>query len=211
MTLRALWKKRTFRRKSKMAQKKCVICNELITDEPGVPYKGRYAHQKCFNIAIKTLQKDKEEKIVKKTDGKKNKSPKPRAELKQALSEEEYAEKKKYFEYLRKLTLEEKLSAKVYALTDDYIKRYAFTFTTMYNTLVYLHEIIEKDLTGDVIGLIPYYHTEAQKYFDSVKRVEEVNRDIDVSHMYKEKTIKIQPRKRKIKQIDIESIGNEVE
>ena len=44
-------------------QKKCIICNELIVDEQGVPYKGRYAHQKCFNIAIKTLQKDKSEQI----------------------------------------------------------------------------------------------------------------------------------------------------
>ena len=41
------------------ARRKCVICNEPIVDEGGVPYKGRYAHKKCFNIAIKTLQKEK--------------------------------------------------------------------------------------------------------------------------------------------------------
>ena len=44
-------------------QKKCVICNELIVDEEGVPYKGRFAHQKCFNNAIKTLQQDKSKQI----------------------------------------------------------------------------------------------------------------------------------------------------
>ena len=52
-------------------QKKCIICNELIVDEQGVPYKGRYAHQKCFNIAIKTLQKDKSEQIDKVAEKKK--------------------------------------------------------------------------------------------------------------------------------------------
>lgn len=44
-----------------MATRKCVICNEIL-DEQGVQYKGRYAHQKCFNIAMKTLQKEKIEK-----------------------------------------------------------------------------------------------------------------------------------------------------
>jgi hypothetical protein len=77
----------------------------------------------------------------------------------------------------------------------------------MYQTLVYLHEIIEKELVGDVVGLIPYYLTEAQAYFKSIDRVEEANKDIDVSKMYKEKVIVIQPKKRIAKQIDIESIG----
>lgn len=194
-----------------MAHKKCVICNESIIDEQGVPYKGRYAHQKCFNIAIKTLQKDKTDKVVEKSKTSNRKIAKPKAELKEALSEEDYAKKKQYFEYLRTLVTDEELSAKTYALSDDYIKRYGFTYDSMYQTLVYLHEIIEKDLVGDVVGLIPYYYTEAQKYFVSIQRIEEVNKDMDMTQMYKEKVIKVQPRRRKIKQIDIESIGNEVD
>ena len=82
-----------------------------------------------------------------------------------------------------------------------------FTFKEMYQTLVYLHEIIEKELVGDVVGLIPYYLTEAQNYFASISRVEEANKDIDVSKMYKEKVVRIQPKKRTIKQLDIENIG----
>lgn len=194
-----------------MAHKKCVICNEPIIGEEGVPYKGRFAHQKCFNIAIKTLQKVKTDKVIEKAKKTNRKVAKPKAELKEALSEEEYAKKKHYFEYLRTLVTDKKLSAKTYALTDDYLKRYGFTYDSMYQTLYYLHEIIEKDLVGDVVGLIPYYHTEAQRYFESIQRVEEVNKDVDITQMYKERVIRVQPRKRKIKQINIESIGNGVD
>lgn len=189
------------------ARRKCVICNEPIVDEDGVPYKGRYAHTKCFNIAIKTLQKDKTEQIDKIATKKKvGGKAKPLAELKEALSEEEYANKRQYYNYLRSLTEGEELSAKVYAVTEDYIKRYGFTYESMYKTLVYLHEIIEKDLVGDVVGIIPYYHTEAIQYYKSVDRLNEHNENMDISNMYKEKTIIIHPKKRKIKQIDIQSI-----
>lgn len=192
-------------------QRKCVICEELIKDEQGVPYKGRYAHQKCFNIAMKTLQKDKSEQIDKIAEKKKvSRKVKPKAELKEALSEEEYEKKQQYYNYLRKIVGSE-LGAKVYALTEDYIKRYGFTYESMYLTLVYLNEIVEKELVGDVVGIVPYYHSEAIQYYESVHKVAELNKNINVSNMYHEKTIIIQPKKRKIKQIDIESIGKEVD
>lgn len=186
-------------------QKKCIICNELIIGEQGVPYKGRYAHQKCFNIVMKALQKDKNEQIEKIKQKKERKS-KPKAELKEALSEEEYEKKQQYYKYLRQLITGE-LNAKIYALTEDYIKRYSFSYESMYKTLVYLNEIAEKDLSGDVVGIIPYYHNEASQYYDSIDKIKEANKEIDVTKMYREKTITIQPSKRKIKQIDIESIG----
>jgi hypothetical protein len=154
------------------------------------------------DIDVKLEQKAKEAKKPKT----KKSSPKPKAELKDAVSEEEYAEKKQYYQYLREL-IDDELSAKVYALSDQYISRYGFTFKEMYQTLVYLHEIAEKELVGDVVGLIPYYLTEARDYFRSIDKVEEANKDIDVSKMYKEKVIVIQPKKRIAKQIDIESIG----
>lgn len=194
-----------------MAARKCVICNELL-DEQGVPYKGRYAHQKCFNIAMKTLQKDKNKEIDKVAEKKKvGRKAKPKAELKEALSEEEYQKKQQYYNYLRRLVEGQELSAKIYALTEDYIERYRFTYESMYQTLVYLHEIIEKELTGDVVGIIPYYHSEAAQYYESIDKVAELNKDIDISQMYREKTILIQPKKKKIKQIDIESIGKGVD
>ena len=194
-----------------MTTRKCVICNETL-DEQGVQYKGRYAHQKCFNIAMKTLQKDKNKEIDKVAEKKKvGRTAKPKAELKEALSEEEYRKKQQYYNYLRGLIDGQELSAKIYALTEDYIERYKFTYESMYKTLVYLHEIIEKELTGDVVGIIPYYHSEAAQYYESIDKVAELNKDIDISKMYKEKTILIQTKKKKIKQIDIESIGKGVD
>lgn len=194
-----------------MATRKCVICNEIL-DEQGVQYKGRYAHQKCFNIAMKTLQKEKNREIDKVAEKKKvGRKAKPKAELKEALSEEEYRKKQQYYNYLRELIDGQEFSAKIYALTEDYIERYKFTYESMYKTLVYLHEIIEKELTGDVVGIIPYYHSEAAQYYESIDKVAELNKDIDISKMYKEKTILIQPKKKKIKQIDIESIRKGVD
>lgn len=194
-----------------MAKRKCVICGEWIEDNSqSIPYKGKYAHTLCFNTALKVIKKDKDDKLKEKAETKKRAkaAPKPKAELKDAVSEEEYAEKKQYYQYLREL-INDELSAKVYALTDQYISRYSFTFKEMYQTLVYLHEIVEKDLVGDIVGLIPYYYDQARNYYKSVERVAEINKDVDLAQMYKEKTITIQPKKRKIKLLDIESIGKE--
>lgn len=194
-----------------MAKRKCVICGEWIeSDSQSIPYKGRYAHIKCFDISMKAIKKDKDEKLAEKskTKSKTKSTSKPKVELKDAVSEEEYADKKQYYQYLREL-INDELSAKVYALSDQYVSRYNFTFKEMYQTLVYLHEIIEKELVGEVVGLIPYYFTEAQNYFRSIEQVEEANKNIDVSKMYKEKVIVIQPKKRITKQLDIESIGKE--
>lgn len=186
--------------------RKCVICNETIgADEISVPYKNRYAHQRCFNVAMKTLQKNKKEKLNKSSSDSKKKK-KPVVELKNGVSEEEYQKKKRYYTYLRTL-VDDNLTAKIYALSEDYIKRYGFTWDSMYDTLVYLNEILNKELTGDVVGIIKYYHDEAQQYYESVKEVEEANKDKDISSMYKQRVVRIRPKKKIIKQLDIESIG----
>lgn len=190
-----------------MAYKKCVICGEPITDETGVPYKQRYAHQKCFNIAIKTLQGDKAEKLEAKNNKKKTTRAKPKAELKDCLSEEEYKYKTEFYNYVRNLTGDNQNSAKVYALSDNYIKRYGFTFEGMYNTIKYLNEYTDKTITGDIIGIIPYYYDEAQAYFKTISIIEEKNNSKNISSMYNIKTIKIPSFSHKrIKQIDIRKI-----
>ena len=39
-----------------MAKRKCAICNEYIeNNEESVPYKKRYAHLKCFNVAMQVV------------------------------------------------------------------------------------------------------------------------------------------------------------
>lgn len=193
-------------------KRKCVICGKWIEDNTqSIPYKNRYAHVNCFDKEMRKIHKEKTKQLkdAEEKSKKKNKA-KPKAELKEAVSEQEYQEKKQYYQYLRTLCNDE-LSAKSYALSENYIDRYGFTWNTMYLTLVYLHEIIQKDLEGDVVGIIPYYYTEAQKHYENVKKVKELNEDVDTKNMYRNKIIHINPcaKRRKIKQIDIESIGGD--
>lgn len=192
-------------------KRKCVCCGEYIgTDEESVPYKGRYAHVKCFQITLKTIKKDKDEKLKEKVKNTKSKKiSKPKVELKDPLSEEEYKEKKGYYDYLRQFFENEQIPSQVYAITDNQIKKYGFTFKNMHRTLVYIHEILGKELNNDVVGIIPYFYTEAIKYYESIAEIEERNKDIDTSTMYQEKTIFIKPKQRKNIQIDITSVGKE--
>ena len=67
-----------------------------------------------------------------------------------------------------------------------------------------------KELTSDIVGLIPYYYSEAQSYYESLKKIEENNRWVNYKNMYKEKVIYIQPgRKRSPVLLDIKSIDKE--
>lgn len=97
----------------------------------------------------------------------------------------------------------------MYVLTEKYIEQYNFTYQKMYQTLTYLHNILEKEFTDDIVGLIPYYYDKAEKHYHAVKQVEENNKDKDINGMYKSKIIYIDPKRKKCKQIDITSIGEE--
>lgn len=187
----------------------CVLCGLTIEDNnDSVPYKKRYAHTACFRAAAKAIHVDKEEKVKKKEAEKKIKpASKPKAELKDALSDEEYVQKNLYYDYIRKTTGIAELPVKVYALTDNYIKKYEFTFQGMYATLTYMHDILKKQFGEDIIGLIPYYYTEAQAHYKTVKAVGDRNKDINTKGMYKHKTVYIDTKKKKIKQLDITTIG----
>ena len=128
-----------------MSRCKCVLCGQLISDKDfttAVPYKGRKAHLSCFNTAMKTLKKENDSLLEEKAKEakKRSNSPKPKVELKGAMSEEEYAEKKAYYDYLKQLVVGD-LQSKTYALTESYIAKYGFTWQGLYNTLVYLNEI----------------------------------------------------------------------
>lgn len=194
---------------SKGRKRVCALCGLTIEDNnDSVPYKNRYAHTACFRAAAKAIHIDKEEKVKKKEAEKKIKSvSKPKAELKDALSDEEYIQKNLYYDYIRKTTGITELPAKVYAVTDNYIKKYSFTFQGLYATLTYMHNILKKEFGEDIVGLIPYYYTEAQAHYKAVKSVGDKNKDISIEGMYKKKTVYINPKQKKIKQLDITTIG----
>ena len=187
----------------------CVLCGLTIEDNnDSIPYKNRYAHIACFRAAAKAIHVDKTEKVKKKEAEKKTKSAsKPKAELKDALSDEEYIQKQLYYDYLCKTTGIAELPIKIYALTENYIKKYNFTFQGLYATLTYMHNILEKEFGEDIVGLIPYYYTEAQAHYKAVKSVGDRNKDINTEGMYKKKTVYIDPKQKKIKQLDITTIG----
>ncbi len=191
---------------------RCVICGEFIElDSPSIPYKGRQAHPDCFDNEMRELERERTSKTTKtkketKRTGKKKKNTYKVPELKGAMSEEEYSKKKAYYDYIRSLMPSgEQLSAKIYAISDDYIKRYGFTYESMHKTLIYLHELLEKSLTGDIVGIIPYYHSQAMDYYKNVELIQNNNKDKDIDTMYKE-TVVYTPKKPRKKLINIENL-----
>ena len=177
--------------------KKCVICGDSIIEsgdskQIAIPYKGRYVHKTCFDLVVKGTANDRqirtEEKAKKKKAQAKSKTskPKPIETVKEAMSEEEYKEKKAYYSYLRGQITD--LQAKHYALTEKYLKQYAFTYSGMLNTLKYLNEVLEysfNDESNNVIGLIPYHYEAAESYYKSIQACEEANKDKNIDKMYK--------------------------
>lgn len=196
---------------AKGRKRKCVLCGFPIeNNNESIPYKNRYAHITCFRAAAKAIHVDKEEQVQKKTEEKKARvKPKAQVELKDGLTDEEYIQKNLYYDYLKENIGVSELPVKVYALTENYIKKYAFTFQGLYATLTYMRNILEKDFGEDIVGLVPYYYTEAQAHYKAVKGVEDRNKGVDTKGMYKHKTVYIDTKQKKIKQIDITSIGGD--
>ena len=192
--------------------RKCKICGSIIPNseyETCVPYQNGYVHKSpCFDEAMKALVSKNEPKKNKQDSKKKSKpSPKPKIELKDSMSPEEYQSKKSFFEYIRSFLGEnEKVSAKTYVLVTKYIDQYGFDYNSMLLTLKYMREILEKEIEGDGVGLIPYYIDDAKAFNKSVEKIEEQNKGFDILNMYKTNVIKIKPRRREAKQLDITDI-----
>lgn len=204
-----------------MAQRKCVVCGEIFSKEElerAVPFKGRLAHEKCFNLSMKILVNDKKEQIEKK---KKNTSAEKKvvnvAKSKQTqmltdpVSEEEYHDKKALYDYLQQILQTETLNPKIYALTQKYIKEYGTSYREIKDAFYYWFELKNHEPQGDCIGLIPYILEESRVYWRIVEDIEKRNKDKDIKSFYNRKIITINPKKRKIKQLDIDSIGADKE
>jgi len=192
-------------------KRKCKICDRWIDDNSkSLKYKTGYAHIECFNIAIKVANTEKKEGLQSK---KKTKTPiaKPQKELKDGLSEEEYSDKKQLCDYIRSL-IKEDLSVKIYKLMDDYKKKYKISYKQIYEDLYWYFDITDHTIDGDVIGIVPYCHTEAQKYYESIARAqtscqEHLN---GLSEMYKEVVAVAPAVKQPIKpQIDLATLGKD--
>ena len=187
-----------------MPAKKCPLCDKPITsDDKTVPFKNRTAHESCFNVHMKAVVTTKKDELDQKLEEKKQtkRKTKPKVELKDPLSEEDYQDKKEFYEYVRQLINSEDIPVKIYAIVSKYIDQYGFDFLSMKQTLMYLHDIKEKELTGDIVGIIPYYYDEAIAFYKEIERIDKANQNIQSKDMYKQKTIYIKPKKREIKQL----------
>lgn len=193
-----------------MAKRKCAICGDYIeNNEESVPYKKRYAHLKCFNVAMQVVSTKPRVKSENKKETTSKKST--QKEIKAGLSEEEYQEKKKLCDYLRE-KLKRDLSIKIYKLIDDYIKKYKVTYSDIYETLYWYYSIESNPIEGDMIGIFPYIYDKSKAELERIKNAQSVceNNISHISEMYPQKTIKAPDMKdRVIKQIDISKIGDD--
>ena len=193
-----------------MAKRKCKICNEWIEDNAdSISYKNGYVHKQCFNIAMKVTTTEKKESLSKKS---KVKVPKPQKELKEGLSEEEYQDKKKLCDYIRELTRED-VSVATYKLIEDYRKKYKITYEQMYSDLYWYFDICNHAVEGDmVVGIVPMCHTEAQKYYESIRQSNascQANLE-KLPNMYKKSwAVTSTGNRSKPVQIDIAAIGGD--
>lgn len=190
-----------------MKLKKCVICGEPIsTTEDPVPFKKKYAHSKCFALNMKILGNEKQEKLAKKAEEKQKNKSKPRKtkpvnELKDGLSDEEYNEKMLVVNYSKQILEVETLPTSFFAILSNEMTKYGYTYSGVYQTLKYLYDIKKREISDNILGLVPYYYDEAQAFFDEVQKVAEKNAEKNVNDMYKEKVIVIKPKERVIKQL----------
>lgn len=195
-----------------MGVRKCVICGQVLkpTDET-VPYKKRHAHIQCFNNVMKITTSEKRQK----NEDKKKSSPKPKTtpkttQYKDAVSEEEYQEKQRFYNIIKQITRSEKLEPKIYKLAEDYVNKYGFTYDGMTNCMDYIVRVLEVEISGDGMGLIPYYYAEAEKHIQTVIETREKNKDLTpeiTNSFYEKRSIHLSKRKPKIIQINIEEIG----
>lgn len=192
-----------------MAQKTCPVCKQPIlpTDET-IPYKNRTAHSRCLSglydvLANERKDQHKTKEQKKKQELKEKKSPdapKPQIEVAAPVSEEEYAKKKAFYDYLREMIGD--VESKHYAISEKLIKQYGFTFEGMHQTLQYLDEILNKVAEGNILGLIPYYYEEAINHNKELDEIEQKNKGKNINEMYHTNIVKIGKKVSRKKEID---------
>lgn len=203
-----------------MSRKICPICSQPILDEQEtIPFKKRTAHVACFNSFMKVTTTEKAKQATKKQAERKSKSTaKPKVELKDGLTEEEYKDKQELFATIRRIQCSEEIAAKTYKLVSDYISKYSFTYRGIQQALVYFYEIKDSFAYGerrgdykDCIGIVPYTYDEAQSFYTLGETTTKLNKDIDfnnIGKMYKNRVVTVKPRDIVENQINIEDIGN---
>lgn len=198
----------------------CKICGIAIEPNDSiVPYKNGKVHVRCFNSMMQMAgghNVDKEKKATqaasqKKAEKKREGAEKHSPEITKApVSEEEYKEKQQYYEVVERL-LGSKPDIKDRKISEDYIKKYGFTYNGMRLALMYEYDLKGTAVTDNVLWKIPYVYEEADRYYKELHRIQNLNSEKADGTMYEVKVIRINPKKRnrQEKLIDIESLIKE--
>lgn len=190
-------------------RRKCKVCSEFITDEKdAVEYKDGFVHRKCFAISLKIAQ-DKRIEKVNNAKGKKESAKKITKVPKEGLSEEQYQEKVKYYEFIKTALNTDKIPAKIYATTEKYLKTYEdFTFKGMLDALRYCHEIRGLSLGEDCVGLTKYFYEEAERFYKECSEYQKNLSETFNGFDFETRTVKVRPHKARNQLINIEDIGD---
>lgn len=195
-----------------MGRRKCVFCEKWIgSDEEFVPFKSRYVHKDCFNIIMRNNMRQEKERV--KTvakEKKKTNTKKPKLELKNEVSEEEYKEKVMYYNKVRELMKVDQLEARIYALSERYISKYGFTWMGMYNTLKYFFEVLGNDNYTECVFIIPYNYTNAETFYSNIETNEKIiNEEKNIAAVTVKRKVTWKKKEDTSQLIDIGKIGCE--
>lgn len=196
-----------------MGRRKCVVCGEWIEDNSdSVPYKNRYAHKKCFEIAVKAsvVKSQTKTKSKSKTKQDDKEQKKPVLNIKAGISEEEYRQKKSFLDAVQKV-MKQSLSSKDLAIADNMQKKYRYTWEGMEQTIHYVFDVLEKQECQDSpMKMIPYYYEESMEFYHSLDQAEKHNEELLNEPLIQSvKTIPYRKRENKTNLIDITQIGCE--
>lgn len=188
----------------------CPYCGGLVDKDQSIQFKRRYYHSKCYEKKISEIETQEKERQREKEKQEKNKKIKKAKEvipiIKAAVPEEIAVARENFYKKVKEISRTESLDLKIYAISDKFYSSYEnMTWEGMTKTLEYFYDYCENEPKGNVVGIIPYIYTEAQKFFDQIDSLKPEERSLD--DIYKKRKIKIIPHKTDRKEIDISSLG----
>lgn len=188
----------------------CPVCRKNVLASKAVHIKTRYYHKSCLEKKVR----EEKNKISNDKQTKKQREGYERAlkdsalpTIPDAVQESEAIAIQKFFDKVEQI--QGKCTAKSSAIAYKYKNTYTeFTWEGMEQTLEYCFSILGLKLReddGDIVAVIPWYYDRAQSFYNQLDDIEPIK--IDLNEIYKERHIKVNPKKRNVNLIDISKIG----
>lgn len=144
----------------------CPYCKEVVNkDQTSKKYQNKTYHMPCYKKMI-------EEKYE---------NNKGQDNYKQEL-----------YEYICDVFKIEEITPQIMSQIDKYYKEYNLTYSEMKDCLYYYSEIMNKTLDIKYgVAIIPYIMNDVRQIYEDVKLATELNKDIDMTKVVKQRKIKI--------------------